>query len=68
MRISIKSLCKFGVLLVWTVVVTVVVFRYLRDPPLSSANLPHEKKNAIEAVLSNNKAEALYVTKYVSIY
>ena len=42
MRFSIKSLCKFAVLLVWTVVVTVLTFRYLREPP-SSPNLPHER-------------------------
>lgn len=42
MRLSIKSLCKFGVLLVCTVIVTVIVFRFVREPPSSRLSARRE--------------------------
>lgn len=42
MRLSIKSFCKFGVLLVCTVIVTVIVFRFVREPPVSRVSLRRE--------------------------
>ncbi|KAJ1521517.1 hypothetical protein ONE63_003180 [Megalurothrips usitatus] len=76
MRFSVKSVCKFAALLVWTVVLTVIVFRYVRGPPPSarspsSAALrehPKDVRPAAQALRAADDDERIDWHDYKQIY